>query len=109
MSARKVKFKPDEAGIKSLTHLEGVGRVVEQTARDIAKDASANAPRRTKFNAKSYGSTKAHLEPDGYHAEAYSDDPFAHLVEFGSVRNPAYRPLTRAARDNARFEEGRTP
>jgi hypothetical protein len=28
----------------------------------------------------------------------YSDDPFAHLVEFGSTNNPAYAPLRRGVR-----------
>lgn len=28
----------------------------------------------------------------------YTDDPFAHLIEYGSARNPAYAPLRRGVR-----------
>lgn len=39
-----------------------------------------------------------HTRPFRHYWRVYSDDPFGHLVEFGSVKNPAYAPFRRVLR-----------
>ena len=44
---------------------------------------------------------------DGADVRAESYDPAAHLVEFGSINNPAYAPLRRGAQQVGDFVEDR--
>lgn len=95
-------FTIDEKAIRSLAADTGVGEACTATAAHLATTASDLAPDKTGFNKRSYKSQAAEVVDgaDGHpvqQAIAYSDDPFAHLVEFGSANNTPYRPLTRAA------------
>ena len=63
--------------------------------------AEANSPVRSGYFKKSFHIRKYR---GGY--RLYNRDPFAHLVEYGSVKNPPYSPIRRAIRTSpvrARF------
>lgn len=94
MSAQLVRFEPNPGGIDAIRSLPGMAKAVENVAKDIARDASADSSRRL---ARTYKATRAEETPEGVQAIAHSTYPFAHLVEFGSVNNPPLRTLTRAA------------
>lgn len=70
------------------------------TASEIAQRAAGNVPKRTGRYSRSLRAVR-----DDRGVVAESTDPFGHLVESGSINNPPYSPLRRAAADVAkRFE-----
>jgi hypothetical protein len=81
------------------THVEGLAQLAAAPAVQAAMAAAAREISRQAAQLAPVGDTgryKRSLKAKG--PVAYSDDPFAHLVEFGSVNNPAYAPLRRAVR-----------
>lgn len=88
-----------EDGVDDLLDAPAVLSVVSGAAVAVSTAASAIAPDGGAHRGvkESYKATKAVREPDRIVATAYSDDDFAHLVEWGSVNNPAYAPLRRGA------------
>lgn len=79
---------------------------LERLARAIAAQARQNAPVRTGAFRKSIKLDAAGNDPrHGWTVPVISTDPFAHIVEFGSVNNPPYRPISRAAQTVARFQD----
>lgn len=97
MSATQiVRFEPDPDGIRKVHSLPGMVKAIENIAKRIARDAQADAP--SPRIGKTYRATSATVSFDGVPgAIVHSVYPFAHIVEFGSVNNPPYRTLTRAA------------
>lgn len=101
-------FRISDDHVRELLADEMMGPYVEHVAAEIAATATAQAPVRSGRYRRSLGASDAAVE-DGdtgpiMRAYAYSTDPFAHLIEFGSAKNPAYRPLTGAAlAHSARF------
>lgn len=80
--------------------LDDVTPQLLDTAGEIAKRASENAPKRSGRYSRSLQAAK-----DDRGVVAESTDPFGHLVESGSINNQPYSPLRRAAADVAkRFE-----
>lgn len=80
--------------------------IAAKTAQ-IARSTEANTPHRTGAARRSIGSS-ASLAGGTPVGRVFSTHPFWHLIEFGSINNPAYRPMTRAARASGlRFEDGR--
>ena len=61
-------------------------------ANKVRRTAQALAPRGTEHYAKSLS-----VQEDGDQVAVVSTDIAAHLIEFGSVNNPVYAPLRRAA------------
>ena len=67
-------------------------------ARAVAEQARQLAPDET-------GAYRRSIQVDGN--RVLTTDPFGHLVEWGSVHNPAYAPLRRAIRAaGLRFDPG---
>lgn len=76
--------------------------VVNDLTDRIANDARSNAPQGTTGMAqRSIDSLPATVADGVATGIVYSDDPFWHLIEYGSVNNDPYRPISRAAMDNA--------
>jgi hypothetical protein len=106
------RFIPDKAGIREVLRDAEVGRFITRKASDAADAARTHAPVGSGVGAGGYEDsidyTPAKLELDGWRAEVYSDDIAWHLVEFGSINNPPYRPLMRGVRDaGLDYEDGR--
>lgn len=61
----------------------------------VTTQAEANAPVKT-------GYFRRHFEMRPYRGgfRVWDTDPFAHLVEWGSINNPAYAPIRRAVRSS---------
>lgn len=77
-------------GLADLATSPALQAAMAAAAREIAAQARRVAP------VGDTGHYKRSLKTKG--PIAYTDDPFGHLVEFGSVNNPAYAPLRRATR-----------
>lgn len=99
----RFRFTQDRAGIARLMRGREIGHHVDRAAQAAADAARAHAPVGPGLGSGSYEDSiraePARLGPDGWSAELVSDDPFWHLIEFGSVNNPPYRPLTRGTQD----------
>lgn len=81
---------------------------IDELAQAIANAATENTPiGHTGRASASIEATGATLEDGVATAYVYSSDPFWHLIEYGSVNNDVYRPITRAAQDAATFEDAR--
>lgn len=65
-------------------------RVMYDHAKDVATAARRNTPRKTGTAQRSIAIT---YEDGVYRVGGF--DPFFHLIEFGSIHNPAYAPLRR--------------
>lgn len=72
-------------------------------AKQGANVARSEAPRGTGAYQRSLGAVRTEQG-----AAITTTDPFWHLIEFGSINNPAYSPLTLAARQIGRFEPNET-
>lgn len=86
---------PDMAGVVEGASTDGLMEVAEE----VAERAALRAPYRT----GSYRSSLRAVEERGK-VRAETTDYFGHLVEWGSVNNPAYAPLRSAGADVGRFE-----
>lgn len=81
-----------------------IQKAVQTAGGHIMEQARINAPtgRSVSWFGSRHGYYKAHfaLRPwrGGY--RVWNDDPFAHLVEWGSVKNSAYAPMRRAVRQS---------
>lgn len=92
------KVTISDAGVDDLLDSPKVHRLAEVGARAVARAAGEGAPvGRTGRLRKSYRSTKAEATATGVSARAYTVDPAGHLAEWGSVNNPPYAVLRRAA------------
>lgn len=92
-----VKFTPNHAGIDAVIRGAGVRALLDAAASNVVSAVEDRAPRRTGTFAGSITKTHAGLVPRGVGITVYSTDWAAHLVEFGSMNNPAYAPFRRAA------------
>lgn len=84
----KVRFDLSSTGVERL--MDELLPVRERAAEAIVNRAEQIAPVTT-------GDYRASLGTDG--TKAGSSDPFAHLIEFGSLNNAPHRVLSRAASD----------
>lgn len=93
-----VRFKLNQAGVDDLVQSAGADRALEMVAgvikRRVEDEAAGFA--RTRAYSRSIRTTRAAPTLEGNQITVYSEDPFAHLIEWGSVKNPAYAPLRRA-------------
>lgn len=92
-------FTVDEDAIRKLVADPMMAAPLTRAAEAITSRAEELAPDHTGRNKRSYKTRPAAVEDGTQRAYAYSDDPFDHLIEFGSANNPPYRPLTRAAQE----------
>lgn len=97
--ASKARMKIHEAGVDALLADPKAERFVALGARELASTARGLAPDGGPHRGvrESYRSTPAEHELDRVKATAYTTDLAGHLVEWGSIKNPAYAPLRRAA------------
>lgn len=78
----------------------GMDRALEATARVAAEKVRHATPH------GATGAAKRSIRADG--DRIISTDPFWHLIEFGSINNPAYAPFRRGIRAaGLRLEESR--
>ena len=92
-----VRVTTRAAGVDELLSDARVVALVTAGAADVARNASDIAPVSTGAYKRSLRSTNARREATRVVATAYTADPFGHLVEWGSINNPAYSPLRRGA------------
>lgn len=86
-------------GLHELLTGPGAAKHLTDTAKALADEAERLTPvgSSNRHAAETLTSTGAEIENGELVARAGSTYPFWHLIEFGSVNNPPYRPLTRAA------------
>jgi hypothetical protein len=98
-------FDANPDAIELLMQDPSLGKALNGVAREIAKQAKALTPRNTGATVRSLRSWNAQIhEVDGVKTQAAvagARDAIWHIIEFGSVKNPAYRPLTTAAKQVA--------
>lgn len=92
-----VKVEIDEAKLAQLLEAPAVGELITLLAGDVAEAVVAVAPVHTGAYRDSIRSRPAELVKGVWRAKVESTDPKAHLVEWGSVNNPPYRPMTAGA------------
>lgn len=81
---------------------------VDDLTQAIAQAAVQNTPTGlTGAAERSIETASATIEDGVATGYVYSTDAFWHLIEYGSVNNDVYRPITRAAQDAATFEDAR--
>lgn len=83
-----IRFERNNRTINEIKRQASYEQAVARLAEDVAQNARDVAPVHT-------GAYRDSIKTEG--SVVYSDDPFGHLVEFGSVNNPAYAPLRRGA------------
>ena len=88
-----MKFQLDRRLEAELSRSPALRTFLLEEAERVKKLAEAEAPDHTGF----YKSRFA-VDADADGVTIGNTDPFAHLVEWGSIHNPAYAPLRRAAR-----------
>lgn len=91
----RVTFRPDPRWRDKLEGSDVAAGVLEGVARTLIKPAvEAATPR----GASGQAHRSVRVDRDGDTVRILSTDPFWHLIEWGSVNNPAYAPLRRGAR-----------
>ena len=95
-----MSFVEDPDFEKKLRRSRTLRAVLLQEAEETARLAKMISPRNT-----SYFVERVEAQKDADGVRVTSTDPFAHLVEFGSINNPAYAPLRRAADARLEFDE----
>lgn len=78
-------------GAKMRAYLESVGSIVKQTV-----EAQSAGFAHTRHFARSIVKGPLREEAGGPRLTVYSTDFAAHIVEYGSINNPAYAPFRRA-------------
>lgn len=74
-----------------------VRALVRATAEDVADGARSIAPRGRGWRGRRHYADSIEVDDrPGGGARVLTTDYFGHLVEYGSVNNPAYAPLRRA-------------
>lgn len=93
-------FEPDVAGVISFLNEQWALDTIDAVDQAIADEAHQLAPLGTDPRRGHIRDTYTieRAQPTGHGAEgaAGSTDPFGHIIEYGSVNNPPYRPVTRA-------------
>lgn len=93
------RFELDPRGILELLNDAPARAYVTELAAQGAAATEQAAPfgRSAPHYRDTIGSTPGESTPDGARATFYSGSSVWHIVEYGSVNNPPYRPLTRGA------------
>lgn len=87
-------YTPNPAFAALLAHSLGMEKTMAATATRVAATVKQQAPVRTGAYHRSLGAGASHTA-DGWEGRVYSTDHFWHIIEFGSINNPAYAPLRR--------------
>lgn len=91
----RVTFRPDPRWRDKLEGSDVAAGVLEGVARTLVKPAVEAATPRGR-SGQAHQSIR--VERHGDEVRVGSVDPFWHLIEWGSVNNPAYAPLRTGAR-----------
>lgn len=87
------EFKPAKGAHEKLAETAEYKAGMSKIAGDVARQIRGQAPARSGYYRRSI---KTFTQGDTIGVA--SSDPFAHLVEYGSVKNPAYAPIRRGVR-----------
>ncbi len=98
------QFVPEPGFDQQLRGMSEMLRARKAVADQVVREAEDVAPENTRRYKRSLRSVV-----DGDQVRAESDDPAAHLVEFGSINNEAYAPLRRGAERVGRYDEAPKP
>lgn len=99
-------FKLNRRGLDQLYSSRGMGKGMQDAARIVADNVRNEAPVRTGYYRRSIGSQPAGDYDGVATAEVTTSDPFWHIIEYGSVDSPAYRPFRRGVEDSGlRFKD----
>ncbi len=90
----KKKFTYNKAAETEVAKSASAKAYMGNVSRAVERSVQAVAPRRTGHYRRSIV-VGVELTSEGWKARVGSNDHFWHLVEFGSVNNPAYAPLRR--------------
>ena len=93
--AAKVNIRPkvDKSAVNDFLERPAQVKLLEVVAREIVDIGEVIAPEGT-----GYYKTQFQARPFRRWWRAQNNDPFAHLVEWGSVNNRAYAPMRTAIR-----------
>lgn len=95
------RFTPEREFERALQHAPQMSLHLQDAARAVADEVRAAAP------VGDTGNYRRSVKADG--GRVVSEDPFWHLVEFGSQNNPPYAPLRRGVRAaGVRLDESTT-
>lgn len=104
ISRVRVEIRPEVMATWLATN-GGANRALAATAKTVESGVVAAAPYGTSLSwpwrrpmRHGWFKRSIHSTPFRHYWRVYSDDPFGHLVEFGSVKNPAYAPFRRVLR-----------
>jgi len=98
------QFVPDPNLEQNLRDMSEMRRARLAVADQVVAAAEATAPERSGRYKRSLRAVSS-----GAEVRAESDDPAAHLIEFGSINNEAYAPLRRGAERVGRYDEAPKP
>ena len=97
MAVRITKFQPDPAGIKAAISSAEAQAAMYKVAQEVAGHiASTTMPHHTGHEAEQVHAGGAGTSDGHAVAYVYTTSPVWHLVEFGSIHNPAYHPFRAA-------------
>lgn len=92
-----MKFALNKAGVGEVVRSPRVLAHLAGQAAVVAGSVSAAAPHGSGHFARSITVTAVQPSLEGAKVTVYSTDIAAHIVEYGSINNPAYSPFRRAA------------
>lgn len=92
-----MRFSLNRPGVEAAVRSSGVVRFLEETGERVVRSVEDHAPRHTGDFEGSITKTGVHPTAKGVELTVFSTDWAAHIVEFGSMNNPAYSPFRRAA------------
>lgn len=92
-----MRFTLNRAGVEQVAQSPRAAAMLTAQAAVVAGTVASVAPRHTGDFAGSIRVAPARVVPRGLAVTVYSTDWAAHIVEFGSINNPAYAPFRRAA------------
>jgi hypothetical protein len=87
-----MRFVPNPAGIPEVETLAALDALLSEKANEAKRQAEVAAP-----DVTGYYKERFVLGKVGKGYRLGNLDPFAHLVEAGSIHNPPYSPLRRGA------------
>jgi hypothetical protein len=85
-----MRFKPNPALVTELEAEPVMEALLDAKADEAKREAESVAPDHTGYYHERFTLSKI-----GNRRRLGNTDPFAHLVEWGSIHNPAYSPLRR--------------
>jgi hypothetical protein len=98
-------FRSNSEEIQKLAADPSLRKPLMEAAREIAKNARAATPKKSGQTARSIMPLAARLRdmedgnPEQQVAIVAAFDAIWHMIEFGSINNPPYRPLTTGAKE----------